>query len=557
MSRFDSHTGWALGLAAGALLLLAVRPFFGLVVDDALISFRYAQNWVAGCGPVFSCGEPAVEGYTNFLWVGLAALWLKLGVNVILAMQLCGLAASLLALLVACRLATRLHGHPLAALPVALGLASSPFWALNSVVGLETSAAAASIAGAAYLSLELPRGRPFAAGLAWGLSYLIRPEALVFAGLTGLYLMARGLGLGIKIGTLLRISLRYAGAFLAVAGSYFCWRAVYYQSLFPNTYYAKKGSLKALLPRNLALLGEHTLFWAVLLAAALIALTIAILRRRGGQALYLLTLAGTSAGISLSVHNNWWMPGHRLYLSAALLLCVLAGGLVRWGSRRELWALRGLGPLGLGALLLVMGYSAWADQAGILAAAEQHYARPGHPAESMGQRIRTLAKPGDWLAIRDAGFIPFFAGPKVKVLDMHDHSLNDRHIARQGWDLNYILDHTPRFIVLASTQARSLVLAHSSETRLYRDPRFRPYRQLMTARWHGGRHYFLFTRNEQAASQPGAPASRTPLPAMAKPRFGLRGFGPVQAMKKVVAPKTSGDRANKRPQRKAVRLSKP
>jgi arabinofuranosyltransferase len=56
-----------LGAALHILRLYGVTQ--GWVVDDAYISFRYAENWVDGLGLVFNPGQH-VEGYTNFLWVG-------------------------------------------------------------------------------------------------------------------------------------------------------------------------------------------------------------------------------------------------------------------------------------------------------------------------------------------------------------------------------------------------------------------------------------------------------------------------------------------------------
>ena len=40
----------------------------GFDIDDAYISFRYAQNLLDGHGLVFNPGDP-VEGYSNLLWV--------------------------------------------------------------------------------------------------------------------------------------------------------------------------------------------------------------------------------------------------------------------------------------------------------------------------------------------------------------------------------------------------------------------------------------------------------------------------------------------------------
>src|SRR5207248_5456755 len=40
--------------------------------DDAMISMRYARNLADGHGLLWNPGQPAVEGYTNFLWT----LWM-------------------------------------------------------------------------------------------------------------------------------------------------------------------------------------------------------------------------------------------------------------------------------------------------------------------------------------------------------------------------------------------------------------------------------------------------------------------------------------------------
>jgi arabinofuranosyltransferase len=61
-------------LVAFLWLTVLCMPY---VVDDAFISFRYAENLARGYGPVFNPGD-RVEGYTNFLWVVLLA-----GINVL------------------------------------------------------------------------------------------------------------------------------------------------------------------------------------------------------------------------------------------------------------------------------------------------------------------------------------------------------------------------------------------------------------------------------------------------------------------------------------------
>ncbi|MEK9149668.1 MAG: hypothetical protein AAB267_06450, partial [Candidatus Desantisbacteria bacterium] len=54
--------------------------FYYNAVDDAYISFRYAKNLVDGNGIVYNPGE-RVEGYTNFLWVIIMALFMRLGIS--------------------------------------------------------------------------------------------------------------------------------------------------------------------------------------------------------------------------------------------------------------------------------------------------------------------------------------------------------------------------------------------------------------------------------------------------------------------------------------------
>src|SRR6266404_6223228 len=76
-------------LAWGVLLLCAVLlalRFRYHTCDDAFISFRYARNLVEGHGLVFNPGE-RVEGYTNFVWVLLAALFMKIGIDPVLALK--------------------------------------------------------------------------------------------------------------------------------------------------------------------------------------------------------------------------------------------------------------------------------------------------------------------------------------------------------------------------------------------------------------------------------------------------------------------------------------
>jgi hypothetical protein len=81
-------------LIAAAMVSGATRWLRGPVAfDDAYVSFRYAENLVHGLvhghGLVFNPGE-RVEGYSNFLWVLLAATAIAAGTDPLVAMQWLG-----------------------------------------------------------------------------------------------------------------------------------------------------------------------------------------------------------------------------------------------------------------------------------------------------------------------------------------------------------------------------------------------------------------------------------------------------------------------------------
>ena len=59
------------------------------VSDDAFISFRYAENWIAGHGLVFNVGE-RVEGYTNLLWTLAVGVCMRLGADPVAASEVAG-----------------------------------------------------------------------------------------------------------------------------------------------------------------------------------------------------------------------------------------------------------------------------------------------------------------------------------------------------------------------------------------------------------------------------------------------------------------------------------
>lgn len=237
-----NHAPWALLLLAG-VALVAHAYAYGFVCDDAYISFRYSFNLAHHGELSFNLGE-RVEGYTNFLWTVLLALFMKLGLRPEPVSQALGAAFGLVVLTLVVVL-TRLYrgGRPRAADALgALFLASWGGFAVWCSGGLETQMfSALGLAGMTlYLAERAGLARSYGSGVLFALSAMTRPEGLLLFGLTGLHRFSARL----RRGKLLpgRADLSWGLAFVLPFGAFFAWRFSYYGHPLPNTFYAKAES---------------------------------------------------------------------------------------------------------------------------------------------------------------------------------------------------------------------------------------------------------------------------------------------------------------------------
>ena len=207
--------------------------------DDAMISMTYARNFAAGNGLVWMAGEPAVEGYTNFLWTAVMALPHAAGLpDRLTALPIMALGAALLAAtsFLAMRITRRLSRESFAP-PLALAATafSYPlvFWTLR---GLEVGLVACFVTAACLLALRLA-DRPSA----WDRSLLC--GALVGAALTrtdAVVLAAVVLAfLAVSSRSARRDALVAALATAAALAAHTAFRVLTYGAALPNTYYLK------------------------------------------------------------------------------------------------------------------------------------------------------------------------------------------------------------------------------------------------------------------------------------------------------------------------------
>jgi hypothetical protein len=164
---------------APLLLLVLCRAFMASRIEfageDALITFRYAWNWVHGLGPVFNAGE-RVFGFTSPPWMAWIAVGLRLGVDPLAWTRVSLGLADAVTLLTAASLLER-HASRASAWTFAVFFAAWPYFSGLACTGLESGAMLALVALAALL---LDRRHP-AAGATLGVLAVFRPEGLLAA----------------------------------------------------------------------------------------------------------------------------------------------------------------------------------------------------------------------------------------------------------------------------------------------------------------------------------------------------------------------------------------
>lgn len=205
--------------------------------DDALITFRYVQNLVAGEGLVFNPGE-RIEGISNPLFALLLAPWAALGADMWVVANVLGVAAAAAELLLILHVVRRVTGSELAAAAAGALFASDRVVAVWSTGGLETSLHGALLMSAfavVVLTADRPaRGVP-AASVLFALLVASRPEGAAFYLPYLGFLVVRGRSGGEWKRTLTR-SLNW---FLPGVALLLAVRFLYYGELLANTYAAK------------------------------------------------------------------------------------------------------------------------------------------------------------------------------------------------------------------------------------------------------------------------------------------------------------------------------
>jgi len=469
------------------LFVVQVWFFRGFTVDDAFITFRYVRQWTHGNGLVYNIAE-RVEGYSNFLWILLLTPFEFLGIELVLAAKGLGVLLSLLTLLIVWRFARRFSVPDIAPLLLA---ASGPF-AAWSVGGLETPLFTFLLVASGYtLVREEDAGTGWLSGILFGLLALVRPEGLLFALVAVTFRAWRLFQSGDRprCQDWLRVV-----ALIGLVVPYFLWRLTYYGYPLPNTVYAKSLRLH---PRAL-LEGVFYLYRSFVAAGGFFFVTLplvfALARSEHPFFVDYMTASVVAYAIFIVLGGGDWMPMQRFMVHVFPFLCLLVHeGFIRLN---ETWQTRWSSLL---LVLLVGGQTGFS----LAASLEQRFVEgignsPLVP--DGGARVAYLCRyvrPGDTIAVIDAGIIAYRLPLETRVVDMV--GLTDVHIAHQPvrllgglfghgdafgkWDVDYVLAQKPRFVqvnILGKTVEGEWLTNFTGTTLLINDRRFRRAYRLVT-----------------------------------------------------------------------------
>ena len=483
-----------------AFLAHTLFYFFALgtdAVDDAYISFRYAQNAIRGYGLFFNPGE-RVEGFTNFLWTTLLIPLEGAHVDVGRASMVLGVLFGLATLWLVVRFAKTVGAPRGAGLLAAFLLAVDGSFALWSVAGLETAMFAFLVFAGAALYVREQRDerqvtrdgeRNSSSHVTWhsslffALAAMTRPEGLLVFAITVAHQAAWRVLAERRLFTQRDIE-RIVG-FVALFVPYWLGRWWYYKSFFPNSFYAKVSvsGPAAQIERGWTHLNQFIdvhAGWIIALPPVMaVAASLRNKANKGnagtrGKTLfpsfpssfwttYLAAIVVVYSAYIVYVGGDWSVGRFFVPLLAPFYLLFSTGTVEIWQWIVDKW-LRGGGTrvqyaaVAVSILLgtLLFAFSSWNGEYGIYIrgfdAAEATRAR-----ETMGKWLYANVPRGTLIAVDAAGQVPYFS--ELPAIDMF--GINDLHIGRmkvatlgegtpghEKFDLGYVIAREPKYVVI-------------------------------------------------------------------------------------------------------------
>ncbi len=430
-------------LAGISALLVLHALSFRYTVDDAFISFRYAENWVEGRGLVFNPGE-RVEGYTNFLWTALLAAALRAGAEPVLFSRIAGIVSGILILWVSFFYARKRLANRSATLLLPVAIAANGAFALWCGAGLETILFGLLLFAGVAVASSAESSRVFAlASFLLALASLTRPEGvLIYAVVLFDRLALRRIRA--------RCALPGALVFVALVGGHEAWRIAYYGEALPNTFWAKTGGGLRALRRGVFYLARYLgPFGGWTALAPLPLLFLGGIRR--WERTFLLVLSVYLAYVVAVGGDS--LPFYRFLAPVVPLFALLAvsglGRLLGDPSEKGGARLAALAVLLAVPLLNTFGGEAFRFLAEDRDRVELHW-------KAIGRWLGEHAEEGSSVAVTTAGAIPYYSKlPTIDMLGINDRAIAARRMPEMGrgiaghekHDMTYVLSRRPTYIL--------------------------------------------------------------------------------------------------------------
>jgi arabinofuranosyltransferase len=445
-------------------------------IDDAFISYRYAQHLARGSGLVWNIGQEPTEGYTNFLFVILLAAGIRLGIDPLTgSLVLNGF--GIIAVAVSIYLLTKMPEFFIQSIPwriaVTTATTCSSLLLVNAFSGLETGFWAGLLLAGGFCARQFHSSHSVrdisAFTIVLFFASLTRPETIV--------LFAAWVAILFFFTHEYKKLTLAVGAYALAGTVYLAWKYSYFGYLLPNPFYVKAASSLGA-SGGISYVASYVRDnWPLLIILPTLGF---LSRKRLSKSTMLL-----SPPLLLLVIYLFFDPlmggNYRFLVPAHLVMMALAYILIAiMMDRNRMPLIRKLNLAIVFLLLLVpdimfpiraLAYPSWN---GLFLSEEQ-----------VGKTIRTIPEHEKIvIALGDTGVLPYYS--EARVLDLV--GLNDNQIARRArangptWVIEYALSANPDLVGFYSNVDGTIFdeghgVIGSSYSKLFCDPVFqRQYR---------------------------------------------------------------------------------
>jgi len=443
-------------------LFAAILSAWPFTTDDAYITLRYASNW-ANYGQLnWNLNDPTrVEGYSSSLYLALAFLAIKLSLNPVVFLKVVSL-ISLCGALAVIFLMARMFSNTMGGMMAATFLGSYYGTIWWTVSGLET---------ATYIFLTLLSLYFYCLSLRTA-----EKKSLLLLGLTGVLVSLTAMtrpegpliGIVIVVGLLIEslvekrpwklvfIKVFYlALPFIVIYGTYFLLRYSWFNELWPNSYYCKKGFARNPWSLINMFLRDYKIYLLVGLIGFLNKKVRAFLAISYSYVFIL--MAGLYGVDPIIAHYN-----RHFLIAIALSAIILVVALDQLGRIK---------PLIAGVFILIcIIYN--------IQTTFHHRERLKDEAASYAKRMEARARLAEYLnglpilsyAIGDAGLVPYLT-PGKKVFDyygLNSREFTSKSIGKQNkLYANWLANQWPDAVIIVSNSEISFVSKNQTQILLY------------------------------------------------------------------------------------------